>query len=75
MRVHAVAFRHKTPGEGVGGFEWDVDPVAARDRIAASGVYGDHNYEVYEQSFEVPFTLDEKDAITDYIDAELWVNG
>lgn len=74
LTVHVVAFRHKVPGEGVGGFEWDVDPEQARSRIRAAGVYDDPNYETVEYTYDTgELTLADKDEITNRIDLDAWV--
>jgi hypothetical protein len=74
--VHAVGFRHRIPGEGVGGHEWDLDREAARARIAAIGVFEDADYETIERTFtiegETPLTDEQRASITDYIDGVLW---
>lgn len=80
--VYVVAFRHKTPGEGVGGFEWNIHRQTAIDRVARIGVFDDENYETFETSLELPdrfyFTPQSRDAtqkreaITDYVDAKVW---
>ena len=71
MKVYAVAFRHVTPGEGVGGFEWDTSLEAARARIAEIGVFDDQNYETLEKEYEVSDDLT-REEITDEIDGRLW---
>lgn len=76
MNVHVVAFQHKTPGEGVGGFDWRMtaDEVEAieRERVA-TGFYGPE-YEHAIFTVEVPDTLDgddgkpDNEAVTKYVD-------
>lgn len=72
--VYAVAFRHRISGEGVGGFEWDVDVVEARRRVRAVGVYDDPSYEVAEETFTFPADAveNDRDSVTIEIDAKLW---
>jgi hypothetical protein len=66
LKVTVVAFRHKTPGEGVGGIEWDLDPLAARRRVREAGVYDDPAYETWEKDYEIG------DQITEMLDAAAW---
>lgn len=65
MTVHVLAFQHKTPGEGVGGFDWYYDADAAyraMEENEKSGFYGpDYEYAVFE--------IDVSDIITAGIDA------
>ena len=78
VEVHVVAFRHKTPGEGVGGHEWDVSADAARARVAAA-LNGDADYETFETTYRTAFTAEQiagdenvRAAITDATDAFVW---
>ena len=78
VEVHVVAFRHKTPGEGVGGHEWDVSADAARARVAAA-LNGDASYETFETTYRTAFTAEQiagdenvRAAITDATDAFVW---
>jgi hypothetical protein len=76
--VHVVAFRHKTPGEGVGGIEWDLDPDEVRRRVTTL-LNGDPGYETLERTYTVEYTEAEirqheetREAITDELDARAW---
>lgn len=69
--VFVVAFQHRTPGEGVGGFDWretraEVEAIELeRER---SGFYGPE-YEHAVFPFDVPVGLG-NDETTEYVDAE-----
>lgn len=76
--VHVVAFRHKTPGEGVGGHEWDLSADAARERVAAA-LNGDPDYETFETTYRTAYSAEEiatdeaiRAEITDETDAHVW---
>lgn len=77
LRVYAIAFRHKTPGEGVGGVEWDVQPGAARDRVRPA--LEDPDYETAEREFYIVGVTVEsipkhRDEITEAVDAHFWAD-
>lgn len=69
-KVYVAAFRHKTPGEGIGGVEWDFMPGEARKRVdAVVGPYACRDVEI-----EVPHEVfvAGKEAITSYVDSMIW---
>lgn len=72
--VHAVAWRHKEPGEGAGGCEWDLQPGLAKERVA--GILTNDDVEWNERSFLISgfrsLDRDAKDRITDAIDTHFW---
>lgn len=70
--VYATAFRHKTPGEGVGGHEWDFVEGAARDRVAAL-LNADPAYETWDYTLEVEDGAT-RDEITNETDAMAWAD-
>lgn len=71
MIVHVIAFQHRTPGEGVGGFDWfylPADAVLAEDERRLSNFYGaEYDHAIFP--YEIPDGLS-RDEITDYIDED-----
>ncbi len=71
VTVYVVAFQHRTPGEGVGGFDWRVtraEVEAIEAERETSGFYGpEYEHAIFE--YRVPAGLS-NDETTEYIDAD-----